>query len=102
MNASLAELIRQARKCSAERDRLVDALARRWAAALRGQQLTPADLEELWDGLAEEAVRGVLREGGERWTAEAVRQETFGVLARLRRQVEQALAAPDDGKGSPA
>lgn len=98
MAASLTELIRHARDLSAERDRLVEAIAARWAEALRGQPLSPGDREELWAALAEEAARALLTERPQRWGGEAVRQEVSEVIARVRARVEQALSGAGDGE----
>jgi hypothetical protein len=86
----LADLIRKARRLAAERDRLIDALAAEWARALRGQRLSPSDLDEFWAGLTEDAVR---RGGGERgaWAPHAWRSEAQEVIARVREKVEAAL-----------
>jgi hypothetical protein len=94
MPSRLADLIRRARRLAAERDRLIDALAADWARALRGQRLSATDLDELWAGLTEEAVRrgGVGGEG--RWTAQAWRAEAQEVIARVRAKVEAALREP--------
>jgi hypothetical protein len=87
----LADLIRRARRLASDRDRLVEALAADWARALRGQRLSASDLDELWAGLTEEAVRrgGVAGEG--RWTAQAWRAEAQEVIGRVRAKVEAAL-----------
>ena len=62
----LADLIRRARRLAAERDRLIEALAADWTRALRGQRLSASDLDELWAGLTEEAVRrGGVTGGGQ-------------------------------------
>jgi hypothetical protein len=87
----LAELIRKARRLASERDRLIEELAREWAAALRGQGLSPTDLDELWAGLTEEAVRRGGAAGDGRWTAQAWRAEAQDVIARVRAKVEAAL-----------
>ena len=57
MPSRLADLVRRARRLSAERDRMVDAVATEWARALRGQRLTATDLDELWAALTEDALR---------------------------------------------
>jgi len=88
----LATLIRRARRLSGERDRLVDRLAREWSQALRGQPLSPRDLEELWAGLTEEAVRRLQRSGNGRWPVEAVRREAALVIGRVRERVAAELA----------
>jgi hypothetical protein len=86
----LADLIRKARRLASERDRLIDALAAEWTRALRGQGLSASDLDELWAGLTEDAVRrGVSPEG--RWTAQVWRAEAQEVIARVRAKVEAAL-----------
>ncbi len=92
MAPRLAELVRKARRLAAERDRLIDSLAAEWARALRGQNLTRSDLEELWAGLTEDAVRraGQAGDGGQ-WTAQAWRRETQEVIARIREKVEAQL-----------
>jgi hypothetical protein len=91
MPSRLASLIRRARRLSGERDRLVESLAREWADALRGQQLSAEDLEELWAGLTEEAVRRLRRSADGRWPIEAVRQEAAAVIARVRERVTREL-----------
>jgi hypothetical protein len=84
-------MIRKARRLAVERDRLLDALAEDWARALRGQGLSSTDLDELWAGLTEDAVRaGGLAEDGT-WTVPAWRAEAREVVARLRKKVEAAL-----------
>jgi hypothetical protein len=87
----LADLIRKARRLALERDRLIDGLADEWARALRGQGLSRADLDELWAGLTEEAVRRDQRSSDARWTPQAWRAEAQEVIARLRKKVEAAL-----------
>ena len=77
MPPRLPELIKRARRLALDRDRLIQELARDWVAALKGQGFSPRDLEELWAGLTEEAVR---REANE-------------VIARVRERVEGELAA---------
>lgn len=90
MASRLADLIRKARRLAAERDRLIDSLAADWTRALRGQGLTASDLEELWAGLTEDAVRrGHSTEG--KWTNHAWRVEAQEVIARVRAKVEAAL-----------
>jgi hypothetical protein len=91
MPSRLADLIRRARRLASERDRLVDALAADWARALRGQRLSATDLDELWAGLTEEAVRRGAAAGDGRWTAQAWRAEAQEVIARVRAKVEAAL-----------
>jgi hypothetical protein len=87
----LADLIRRARRLASERDRLVEALAADWARALQGQRLSDSDLDELWAGLTEEAVRRGNVAGEGRWTAQAWRAETQEVISRVRAKVEAAL-----------
>jgi hypothetical protein len=87
----LADLIRKARRLAAERDKLIDGLATEWARALRGQGLSAVDLDELWAGLVEEAVRRGGQGGEGKWTAQAWRHETQEVIARVRKKVEAAL-----------
>lgn len=85
----LAELIRKARRLASERDRLVEELAREWTAALRGQRLSPTDLDELWAGLTEEAVRRLGR--GRPQSAHALRMEAADIIMKVREKVEAAL-----------
>jgi hypothetical protein len=94
----LAELVRKARRLAAERDRLIDSLAVDWVRALRGQNFSAADLDELWAGLTEDAVRrgGQTREVAEGGTVTALawRREAQEVIARLREKVEGQLGEP--------
>jgi hypothetical protein len=87
----LADLVRKARRLAAERDRLIEALAVEWARALKGQRLSPADLDELWAGLTEDAVRRAGQTRDASWTAQAWRREAQEVVARLREKVEATL-----------
>jgi len=89
--SQLAALIRKARRLAAERDRLIEDLAAEWTHALRGQGLSPTDLEELWAGLVEDAVRRGRQSGDGKWTAQAWRHEAQEVIARVREKVEAAL-----------
>lgn len=90
MASRLADLIRKARRLAAERDRLIDSLAADWTRALHGQGLSASDLEELWAGLTEDAVRrGYSAEG--KWTSQSWRVEAQEVIARVRAKVEAAL-----------
>lgn len=91
MPSRLADLIRRARRLSAERDRLIDSLATEWARALRDQGLSAADLDELWAALVEDAVRRGSRTAEGKWTAQAWRHEAQEVVARVRQKVEAAL-----------
>jgi hypothetical protein len=90
MASRLADLVRRARRLSAERDRLIDAVATEWARALRGQRLTATDLDELWAALTEDALRQHAPGDG-KWSAQAWRQETREVIARVREKVEANL-----------
>jgi len=90
MPSRLADLVRRARRLSAERDRMVDAVATEWARALRGQRLTATDLDELWAALTEDALRQAVPDEG-KWSAQAWRQETREVIARVREKVEASL-----------
>ena len=90
MPSRLADLVRRARRLSAERDRMIEAVAAEWARALRGQRLTVTDLNELWAALTEDALRHTVPGDG-KWTAQAWRQETREVIARVREKVEASL-----------
>jgi hypothetical protein len=87
----LADLVRKARRLAAERDRLIESLAVEWARALRGQGLSRADLDELWAGLTEDAVRRAGQAQGAKWSAQAWRREAQEVIARVRERVEATL-----------
>lgn len=91
MASRLADLVRKARRLASERDRLIDHLAEEWTRALRGQDLSPADLEEFWEGLTEDAVRGSGATPTGRVTPQAWRAEAQDVIARVRAKVEAAL-----------
>jgi len=90
MPSRLADLVRRARRLSAERDRMIDAVAAEWTRALRGQRLTATDLDELWAALTEDALRQTIPGDG-KWSAQAWRQETREVIARVREKVEASL-----------
>ena len=91
MPSRLADLIRKARRLAAERDRLVESLAAEWTRALRGQGLTAADLDELWEGLTEDVTRRGRVPSG-RWSPQAWRLEAQEIVARVRKKVEAALS----------
>jgi hypothetical protein len=91
MPSRLSDLVRQARRLATERDRLIEALARDWVRALRGQGLSAEDLDELWAGLIEDAVRRGPSLAEARWPTQAWRKETQEVVARVREKVEAAL-----------
>ena len=93
MPPRLPELIKRARRLALERDRLVQELAREWIAALRGQGFSPRDLDELWAGLTEEAVRRLLRAGEPGTSSEALRREANEIISRVKERVETELAA---------
>lgn len=93
MARRLADLVRRARRLATERDRLVDSLAEEWTEALRGLRLSAADLDELWAGLTEEAIRRAGQAPGT-WSPEAWRRETQEVIAQVRERVEAALGQP--------
>ncbi len=93
MAPRLPELIKRARRLALERDRLVQELAREWSTALRGQGFSPRDLDELWAGLTEDAVRRLLRSTPDGTSPEAIRRETHEVIARVKERVETELAA---------
>lgn len=93
MPPRLPELIRRARRLALERDRLVHELAREWTKALRGQGFSPKDLDELWAGLTEEAVRRLQRTAAGSVGVEALRREANEVIARVKERVETGLAA---------
>ena len=90
MPSRLADLVRRARRLSAERDRMIDAVATEWAGALRSQRLTATDLDELWAALMEDALRQTVPGDG-KWSAQAWRQEAREVIARVREKVEASL-----------
>jgi hypothetical protein len=90
MAPRLADLVRKARRLASERDRLIDGLAEEWTRALRGQGLSPTDLDELWAALTEDAVRRGGRGAGP-WSAQSWRREAQEVVARVREKVEAAL-----------
>lgn len=92
MPPRLADLIRRARRLAAERDRLVESLAAEWTRALRGQQLSRSDMDELWAALTEEAIRRAAQTFDTKWTPQAVRQETEEIIARVRERVEAELS----------
>jgi hypothetical protein len=89
----LPELIKRARRLAIERDRLVQELAREWSGALKGQGFSPRDLDELWAGVTEEAVRRMLRSADRGVDAAAIRRETHEVITRVRERVEALLGA---------
>ena len=89
MPSRLADLIRKARRLAAERDRLIEDLAAEWTHALRGQGLSPTDLDELWAGLTEEAVRRLGKSG--KVPAPALRLEAADVITKVRERVEATL-----------
>jgi hypothetical protein len=90
MPPRLPELIKRARRLALDRDRLIQELARDWTAALKGQGFSPRDLDELWAGLTEEAVRRLAKGGA---SADLVRLEANEVIARVKERVESELAA---------
>jgi hypothetical protein len=93
MPPRLPELVKRARRLALERDRLVQEVAREWSNALRGQGFSPRDLEELWAGLTEEAVRRLLRSSAIGADAAAIRRETHEVITRVKERVEALLAS---------
>ena len=93
MAPRLPELIKRARRLALERDRLVHELAREWTTALKGQGFSPLDLDELWAGLTEEAVRRLLKTAAGSVGAQALRREANEVIARVKERVETGLAA---------
>lgn len=90
MAPRLADLVRKARRLASERDRLIDNLAAEWTRALRGQGLSPTDLEELWAALTEDAIKRGGRTTGP-WSAQAWRREAQEVVVQVREKVEAAL-----------
>jgi len=93
MPPRLPDLIKRARRLALERDRLVQELAREWSRALKGQGFSPRDLEELWAGLTEDAVRRLARAAAGEAGASAIRHEAHEVITRVRERVEALLAA---------
>jgi hypothetical protein len=93
MPPRLPELVRRARRLARERDRLVEEVAREWSVALRGQGFSPRDLDELWAGLTEEAVRRLLRSSASDLSPEIIRREATEVVGRVKERVETELAA---------
>jgi pullulanase/glycogen debranching enzyme len=93
MPPRLPDLIKRARRLALERDRLVQELARDWSRALKGQGFSPRDLEELWAGLTEDAVRRFARGAAGEVGAAAIRHEAHEVITRVRERVEALLAA---------
>ena len=93
MAPRLADLVRKARRLASERDRLIESLAEEWTRARRGQGLSPTDLDELWAGLTEDAVRRAGRAPAP-WSAQAWRREAQEVVARVREKVEASLDGP--------
>ena len=93
MAPRLPELIKRARRLALERDRLVHELAREWTTALKGQGFSPRELDELWAGLTEEAVRRLLKTAAGSVGAQALRREANEVIARVKERVETGLAA---------
>ncbi len=93
MPPRLPELIKRARRLALERDRLVQELAREWTRALKGQGFSPKDLEELWAGLHEEAVRRLSRSRAGEAGAATIRREAHEVITRVKERVEALLAA---------
>jgi hypothetical protein len=87
-----ADLIRKARRLAAERDRLVEGLATDWVRVLNGQNLSRSDLDELWAGLSEEALRRAGQSLSGQWSGHAIRQEAEEIIARVRARVEAALS----------
>ena len=90
MASRLADLVRRARRLSADRERLIESVAAEWTRALRGQRLSGTDLDELWAALTEDALRQAVPGDG-KWNAQAWRHETREVLARVREKVEASL-----------
>jgi sugar (pentulose or hexulose) kinase len=93
MPAKLPELIKRARRLALERDRLVQELAREWSVALKGQGFSTQDLEELWQGVTEEAVRRLARAPAGEPDVGAIRREAHEVITRVKERVEALLAA---------
>ena len=91
MPPRLPELIKRARRLALERDRLVQELAREWSGALKGQGLSAKDLEELWAGLTEEAVRRLSRSLAGEAGVVAIRREAHEVITRVKERVEALL-----------
>ena len=93
MPPKLPELVKRARRLATQRDRLVQELAREWTRALKGQGFSTGDLDELWAGLTEEAVRRLLQTDARAAGSDAIRHEAREIIARVRARVESELAA---------
>src|SRR6187401_1068352 len=102
MPPRLPELIKRARRLAHERDGLVQELAREWSAALRGQGFSPRDLDELWAGLTEDAVRRLLRTRREGASPEAIRREATKSSRGSRSAWRPSLPPADEGGGTSA
>ena len=91
MASPLQRLLRRARVLTAEREQLIAQIAEEWSAALRGQPLSKEDLGQLWDGLAEEAVRCIQRRAKGRWSAKAIQEAASQVVLSIRERVQRDL-----------
>ena len=93
MAPRLPELIKRARRLALERDRLVQELAREWSTVLKGQGFSAKDLDELWAGLTEEAVRRLTRSASSDSGGAALSREAHEVITRVKERVEALLGA---------
>jgi len=94
MPSRLADLIRKARRLAAERDRLIDGLARTGRAPSAARACRAPTSTSC--GGARRGRRAPRPAGGDsKWTPQAWRHETQDVVARLRKRVEPRSMSAD-------